>query len=24
MKPTGAAGLKVKKNVLGDPCEGGE
>jgi hypothetical protein len=24
MKPTGAAGLKTSKNILGDPCEGGE
>jgi hypothetical protein len=24
MKPTGAAGLKTNRTVLGDPCEGGE
>jgi hypothetical protein len=24
MKPTGAAGLKTTRTVLGDPCEGGE
>ncbi len=24
MKAAGAAGPKVKKNILGDPCEGGE
>jgi hypothetical protein len=24
MKPTGAAGTKTNRTVLGDPCEGGE
>jgi hypothetical protein len=24
MRTTGAAGLKTSKNILGDPCEGGE